>query len=288
MDRADMYDNWLSTMTLGRQGIVRALEMMRLRLADQISLEHLARTAAMSRFHFDRIFHQITGLRPFQFRSAMRLVCARELILGTEASITAICFDVGYSSIGTFTRRFTASVGASPRRLRWFSRNYPTLASSAGSAADPCHTGHGTSIVVHCRGVAEDTRVFVGAFPSPVPIGRPMACGTAVGTGVVVLPAVPPGLYYLLAAARPTNPASHWFGGAETFVGIAEPAPLRIEGRSRHELTMQLRPVEVTDPPVVSFLPLLFHESRACSPFDDVSLNNLPIGGDPDVRIPLP
>lgn len=288
MDRADISDDGLSTLMLRRQGVVHALEMMRLRLADQMSLAHLARAAAMSRFHFDRVFHEITGLRPFQFLSAMRLVRARELVLGTESSITEICFDVGYSSIGTFTRRFTASVGASPRRLRWFSRNHPTPASSAGEVARPHQVGRGTDIVVHCRGLAEGTRVFVGAFLSPVPIGRPKACGTAVATGAVVLPDVPPGRYYVLAAARPTSPASHWFGGAETFVGVADPAPIQIEDRSRREVTMQLRPVEVTDPPVVSFLPLLLHESCAGSPFGDVSLNHIPVGTDPDVRMRLP
>src|SRR5262245_55634484 len=120
MNRADGSDNGLSTLMLRRQGVIRVLEMRRLRLADQMSLAYLAKTAAMSRFHFERVFHQITGLAPFQFLSAMRLVRARELVLNTDAPIISICFDVGYTSIGTFTRRFTAAVGASPRRLRWF------------------------------------------------------------------------------------------------------------------------------------------------------------------------
>src|SRR6185436_2834304 len=123
MTQVDRADCALSTLGLRRQGVVRALEMMRLRLADQMSLEYLAKTAAMSRFHFERVFHQITGLPPFVFLSAMRLVRARELVLSTDESITAICFNVGYNSVGTFTRRFTASVGISPRRLRSLTRN---------------------------------------------------------------------------------------------------------------------------------------------------------------------
>src|SRR6266699_2855500 len=110
MNWVDQADNGLSTAMLRRQGVVRALETMRLRLGDHMSLEYLAKTAAMSRFHFERVFHEITGLSPFQFLSAMRFVRARELVLNTDASITAICFDVGYNSVGTFTRRFTASV----------------------------------------------------------------------------------------------------------------------------------------------------------------------------------
>lgn len=278
MNRADESDHGLSTLMLRRRGVVRALEVMRLRLADQMSLEHLAKTAAMSRFHFDRVFHQITGLSPFQFLSAMRLVRARDLVLNTDASITTICFDVGYNSIGTFTRRFTASVGASPRRLRWFCRNYQAPLSEACEAIELHRIGRGADIVVHCRGVAEATRVFIGAFSSPVPIGRPKACGIAAGTGTVVLSDLPRGRYYILAAAWPAN---RWFDSIETLVGMADPGPVEIAGQSRHEVTMQLRPVEVTDPPVVSFLPLLLYESYACTPCDDLSPNRLVIGFTP-------
>jgi len=286
MNRAGRSDNGLSTLMLRRQGIIRALEMMRLRLADQVSLQHLAKTAAMSRFHFERVFHQVTGLAPFQFLSAMRLVRARELVLNTDAPITSICFDVGYNSIGTFTRRFTASVGMSPRRLRWFFRYH--RASGARVAADPHYIGHGSDIVVHCRGVAEDARIFVGAFPSPLPIGRPKACGTATGTGTVVLPNVPPGQHYVLAAAHLSNPSSLWFSEIETFVGMADPAPVWIEGRSRCEVVVQLRPVEVTDPPVVSFLPLLFQESCTRLPFDDTSPSDLSVSISPKTRVLSP
>jgi AraC family transcriptional regulator len=256
---------------LRRQGVVRALETMRLRLAEHMSLEYLAKTAAMSRFHFERVFHQITGLPPFQFLSAMRLVRARELVLATDAPITDICFDVGYNSVGTFTRRFTASVGVSPRRLRWFSQHRQEPALCTGVAASPDHVGGGADIVVHCRGVAEDARVFIGAFPSPVPIGRPKACVTLTGNGTVVLTDVPPGKHYVLAAARPASASSGRFGGVEPLVGIADAAPVQIEDGSRQEVTMQIRPIEVTDPPVVSFLPLLFYESCSRSLLDDVS-----------------
>src|SRR6185295_19722801 len=104
-----------------------------------------------------------------------------------------ICFDVGYRSVGTFTRRFTASVGVSPRRLRRFLQDGQEPLTSSDAAACQRITDRGADIVVHCRGGADDTRVFLGAFPSPVPIGRPMACATAAGTDTVVLRDVPPG-----------------------------------------------------------------------------------------------
>lgn len=269
MNRGDRAGSALSTVMLRRQGVVRALEAMRLGLAEQMSLEYLAKTAAMSRFHFERVFHQVTGLSPFQFLAAMRLVRARELVLNTDASITAICFDVGYNSVGTFTRRFTASVGVSPRRLRRFSHDRLESTTTTRPGIRRYLPGRGPDIVVHCRGAADNTRIFVGAFPTPVPIGRPEVCATCAGTGTVVLRSVPPGAHYLLGAARPAGAAITRFGDVETLVGVVAPAPILIEGHAQHEVTMQLRPIEVTDPPVVSFLPLLFHENRAYALHDE-------------------
>lgn len=257
-----------STLAFRQQGIVRSLEAMRMRLSDQMSLEYLARTAGMSRFHFVRVFHQITGLPPFQFLSALRLARARDLVLNTAAPVTAICFDVGYNSLGTFTRRFTASVGASPMQLRRFSvsRNEPRM----NSRPPRLRGDAGADIVVHCRG-GEDACIFVGAFPSPVPIGRPSACASLVGVGSVVLRDVPLGSHYILAAAGPASPTAAWFSGAEMRVGTAYPAPIVIENRCAQEVVVQLRPVAVTDPPIVLFLPLLFHERCARLPIDDVA-----------------
>jgi AraC family transcriptional regulator len=267
MNRVDRAGNGLSTTGLRRQGVIRALEAMRLRLSDQMTLEYLARTAAMSRFHFERVFHEVTGLSPFQFLSAMRFVRARELVLQTDASIIDICFHVGYSSVGTFTRRFTAQVGASPRHLRRFSANRHAVA--ARPAGRHRLAGCGADIVVHCRGASDDTLIFVGAFASRAPIGRPEACATTAGTGTVVLRNVPPGTYYVLGATEHTSPAPDQPRGGEVLVGTVEPAPVRVEGQALQEVTMQLRPVEVTDPPVVSFLPLLFHETCSQPPEDD-------------------
>jgi hypothetical protein len=208
----------------------------------------------------------------------MRLVRARELVLTTDAPIIAICFDVGYSSVGTFTRRFTASVGVSPRRLRWFSRNSQPEMSGTHSAANRSLSGsRRADVLVHCCGLAEDAQLFVGAFPAPVPIGRPAACAMGTGNSTVVLRNVPPGRHYVLGAVRRTTIGSGAAGDVETFVGVAEPSPVHIEGRALQEVTLSLRPVEVTDPPVVSFLPLLLHESGALPVRGDIASKETPV-----------
>jgi AraC family transcriptional regulator len=251
-----------STMTLRREGVVRAIEAMRLRLAEQVSLRYLAKTAAMSPSHFDRVFHQVTGLRPFQFLAALRLAHARDLVLGTNAQVAEICFDAGYNSLGTFIRRFTASIGVSPQRLRRLSRSQDETA-GPGLAASRDAAECRADIVVRCQGAPDDAQIFVGAFPAPLPIGRPQACAASNGTSTLVLRGVPRGSHYLLAMACPASAIAQRSARVETFVGMGFPAPVQIEDRNEQEVMIQLRPVEATDPPVVSYLPLLVHESRA-------------------------
>jgi len=91
-------------------------------------------------------------------------------------------------------------------------------------------------------------------------MGRPHACTTAVGTASVVLRGVPAGSHYILAVAGPASAIDAGLAGVEVLVGIADPAPVSIENPCTQEVVLQLRPVEITDPPIVSFLPLLFHE----------------------------
>src|SRR5215510_10568018 len=107
------------TVASHRRAVERVIMVARERLCEPISLHDMSRVAYLSEFHFHRVFHQITGLPPAKFISAMRLEEAKRLLLNTNASITDICFDVGYNSLSTFTRRFTQRVGLGPREFRY-------------------------------------------------------------------------------------------------------------------------------------------------------------------------
>ena len=97
---------------------------------EPISLHDMSRVAYLSTFHFNRVFHQITGLPPAKFISAMRLDEAKRLLLNTNQSITDICFEVGYNSLSTFTRRFTQRVGLGPREFRYLAERITPLLSN--------------------------------------------------------------------------------------------------------------------------------------------------------------
>src|ERR1044072_6247332 len=96
------------------RAVERVILAMRERLDEALTLEDLAEVAIISPFYFDRIFRQITGIPPCQFLSALRMEAAKRLLLTSSLSVTDVCFEVGYNSLGTFTTRFTQLVGLPP------------------------------------------------------------------------------------------------------------------------------------------------------------------------------
>src|SRR6266568_4529467 len=107
-----------STLAAYGQAVENSIQVMHNHLAEQITLDELADSACLSPFHFSRVFRQMIGLPPGEFLAALRLQTARELLLSTDRSVLDVCFDVGYTSTGTFTTRFSQLVGVSPGNLR--------------------------------------------------------------------------------------------------------------------------------------------------------------------------
>jgi AraC-like DNA-binding protein len=87
-----------------------------------LSIESVARTVGISPFHFIRQFEAVFGLTPHQFRIQSRLDRARRLLAAGQHSVTDVCMEVGFSSLGSFSDLFTRRVGTPPstyqRRLR--------------------------------------------------------------------------------------------------------------------------------------------------------------------------
>ncbi|MEM9531651.1 MAG: helix-turn-helix transcriptional regulator [Pseudomonadota bacterium] len=89
-----------------------------LRSVDQPSLDEVAKSAAMSRYHFIRQFKAVFGETPVQFRTRVRLERAKQLLAHSSDSITAICMAVGFSSLGSFSALFSRRFGRSPSAFR--------------------------------------------------------------------------------------------------------------------------------------------------------------------------
>jgi AraC-like DNA-binding protein len=86
------------------------------------SIEEVARQVAISPSHFTRQFAALFGLPPHQFRMRARLDLAKRLLAADHHSVTDVCMEVGFSSLGSFSDLFRRRVGVSPsvyrRRVR--------------------------------------------------------------------------------------------------------------------------------------------------------------------------
>ena len=86
--------------------------------AQPLDVEELARGAHVSSGHLSRQFRLAYGESPYSYLMTRRIERAMALLRGGDLSVTQICFEVGCSSLGTFSTRFTELVGVPPSAYR--------------------------------------------------------------------------------------------------------------------------------------------------------------------------
>jgi AraC-like DNA-binding protein len=256
------------TLASHRRAVERVITDARERLCEPISLHDMSRVAYLSAFHFNRVFHQITGLPPAKFISAMRLDEAKRLLLNTNLSITDICFEVGYNSLSTFTRYFTQRVGLGPREFRYLAERI-TPASVASLCAHYADLTGRATLHSSVEGFVEFSQcgegpIFVGLFHAHIPQSRPAGGALLTSPGAFAIGPVPDGTYHLLAAALP--PLSDTLGyllpdSASLSVGAGNGPVIVRQGRANGRFNISLRPMVLTDPPLLVSLPFLLADN---------------------------
>jgi AraC-like DNA-binding protein len=98
--------------------VKRATDYMEEHLADDFRLEDLSRLLDLSTFHLCRAFKQSTGLPPHRWRLARRIERARELLEGTNRSVTDIAAAVGYDDPSQLAAVFRKALGVTPTGYR--------------------------------------------------------------------------------------------------------------------------------------------------------------------------
>lgn len=79
----------------------------------RVLLGQAAREACFSEFHFHRLFRSTFGETPHEFVTRLRMERAKQL-LASERTVTEVCFEVGYESLGSFSSKFRGQFGQSP------------------------------------------------------------------------------------------------------------------------------------------------------------------------------
>lgn len=256
------------TLVAHRRAVERVITSARERLCEPISLRDMSRVAYLSTFHFNRVFHQITGLPPAKFIAAMRLDEAKRLLLNTNRSITDISFEVGYNSLSTFTRRFTQRVGLGPREFRYLAERI-TPASVESLCAHYAEQSGRAPLSPSIEGFVDLPQqdcgpIFVGLFPAHIPQSRPVGGALLTWPGVFRIGPVPDGTYHLLAAALPRLADTLGYllpDSASLSVGTWNGPVIVREGRANGPFTISLRPMALTDPPLLVSLPFLLAET---------------------------
>jgi len=98
--------------------LLRARDAMDRAYAEPLDVPALARIACVSEAHFIRSFRATFGETPHRYLQRRRVERSMWLLRETDRSVTDICFDVGFTSLGTFSRTFHAIVGESPTAFR--------------------------------------------------------------------------------------------------------------------------------------------------------------------------
>ena len=102
----------------GFRQLCRARDLLREYQEPSPSIADVARAVGMSPFHFIRQFEAIFGVTPHQFRIQARLDAAKQLLALGQHSVTDVCMEVGFSSLGSFSALFARRVGEAPSAYR--------------------------------------------------------------------------------------------------------------------------------------------------------------------------
>jgi AraC-like DNA-binding protein len=133
--------------------LLRARDAMDRAYAEPLDVPAVAAVAHISEAHFIRTFKQVFGETPHRYLQRRRVERSMFLLRETERSVTDVCLDVGFTSLGTFSRMFRVIVGDTPTGYR---------------------AGHGPVVAPHCvqlsamrpRATAEEAAEAAGGAKS--------------------------------------------------------------------------------------------------------------------------
>ena len=96
----------------------RSRDLMDREYARPLDVPAMARAALMSPAHFSRQFRAAYGETPYGYLMTRRIERAKALLRRGDRSVTEVCLEVGCTSLGSFSARFTEIVGESPSAYR--------------------------------------------------------------------------------------------------------------------------------------------------------------------------
>ena len=228
---------------------------------EPLSLDEIAKSAILSRFHFSRVFRAATRVSPGRYLSAVRIYQAKRLLATTTLSVTDISLAVGFNSLGSFTNHFTDSVGTSPSRFRrMWAEGMRETPHSENRPLSECGTVTGTITLPAGYATAS---VYVGAFETPIIQRRPASWtvveAEAGAKARYCLPDVSPGQWYIRAVTTADSTDPEPWTRRSLLLGDVD--PVTVTDKSTSVVGIALRPKRMTDLPVLYAIPDLEAQS---------------------------
>lgn len=190
-----------------RTEIERVVSGIRVGYGEELTLAQLSVMARLSPFHMARVFREETGLPPASFLTAVRLEEARHRLLHSSDSVADIAVQCGYSSISSFTTRFTKVVGVSPGRYRRLQSLGAEAVDFVAAQDTPVAYGSVLGRVERADGLDHEP-VYVAAFAvgkgvGTCPLPRSARCRRVErSAGPWCIPHVPEGRWIVQAVSR--------------------------------------------------------------------------------------
>jgi AraC-like DNA-binding protein len=121
------------TVAFHQAAVEKVIRLMRQDPGAKLNWNALARHAGISRYHFLRVFQEITHFTPHAFLVTLRLQMAKRLLLETPLPISHVCQQASYHSASTFVRIFKTNVGLVPTEFRRQIKKMAATQARAGS-----------------------------------------------------------------------------------------------------------------------------------------------------------
>jgi AraC-like DNA-binding protein len=114
-----------------------ARDFMRHAYGRPVNLPDISAHANLSPYHFLRVYKQAYGEIPHEFLTRLRIERAKTLLARGSHNVTEACFEVGFSSLGSFSRLFAYRVGLSPSEYRRYAHSTISVPSTVRSLFVP-------------------------------------------------------------------------------------------------------------------------------------------------------
>jgi AraC-like DNA-binding protein len=101
-----------------RSGLAAAIQYIKDNPCGTLTKKRLLSIACMSQSSFNRSFKRELGITPTEFINQVKIQRAREMLRDPRWSVTQVCYEIGFSNVSHFIKRFKSSVGITPKKYQ--------------------------------------------------------------------------------------------------------------------------------------------------------------------------